>query len=293
MNVVITGSLGHIGKPLATELVGKGHSVTVISSKPEKQAAIEALGASAAIGSLEDIDFLASTFTGADAVYCMVPPNLAESQLAYYRRIGGNYAQAIRQSGIKRVVHLSSYGAHLDKGTGIILGSYYVEDMLNELSGVAITHLRPGYFYYNLYNFVNMIKGAGFIGTNYGGDDRIVLVHPTDIARVAAEELVTPSAGVNVRYVASDEHSCTEIATILGTAIGKPDLNWVTFTNEQTRESLETNGMPTYLISDFIDLGASTHSGALREDYDLHKPVVMGKIKLEDFAREFAAAFNG
>jgi uncharacterized protein YbjT (DUF2867 family) len=61
MKVIVTGSLGNISKPLAKELVGKGHTVTVISSKPEKQKDIEALGAAAAIGSLEDVDFLVST----------------------------------------------------------------------------------------------------------------------------------------------------------------------------------------------------------------------------------------
>jgi nucleoside-diphosphate-sugar epimerase len=43
MKIILTGSLGHIGKPLAQELVQKGHAVTVISSNPEKQKDIEAL----------------------------------------------------------------------------------------------------------------------------------------------------------------------------------------------------------------------------------------------------------
>ena len=74
MKIILTGSLGHISKPLAQELVQKGHAVTVISSKPEKQKDIEALGAAAAIGSVEDVNFLATTFTGSGAVYTMVPP---------------------------------------------------------------------------------------------------------------------------------------------------------------------------------------------------------------------------
>ena len=74
MKIIVTGSLGHISKPLTQELVQKGHSVTVISSSPQKQKEIEALHAKAAIGTAEDIDFLTTTFTGADAVYCMVPP---------------------------------------------------------------------------------------------------------------------------------------------------------------------------------------------------------------------------
>ncbi|MDF2433958.1 MAG: hypothetical protein JWP44_3589 [Mucilaginibacter sp.] len=74
MKIIVTGSLGHIGKPLTEELVQKGHTVRVINSKREKQKEIEGLGATAAIGTLEDADFLTTTFTGADAVYTMVPP---------------------------------------------------------------------------------------------------------------------------------------------------------------------------------------------------------------------------
>ena len=52
MKIIVTGSLGHIGKLLTEELVKKGHTVTVISSKPERQKDIETLGAIAAIGSI-------------------------------------------------------------------------------------------------------------------------------------------------------------------------------------------------------------------------------------------------
>jgi uncharacterized protein YbjT (DUF2867 family) len=291
MKVIVTGSLGHISKPLTMELVQKGHQVTVISSKPEKQKEIEALGATAAIGSLEDGDFLVQAFTGADAVYAMVPPNLAVPDIrGYYRKIGNNYAQAIQQSGVKRVVCLSSMGAHLDKGTGLILGSHDVEGILNELSNVAITHLRPGYFFYNLYHFAGMIKGPGFIGANYGGDDNIVMVDTKDIADAAAEELETPATGNNVRYVSSGEHTGNEAAHILGAAIGKPDLKWVTFTDEQAQGGMEGSGMPAHVAALFVEMYASIHSGVLRQDYDLHKPIAMGKVKLEDFAKEFAAA---
>jgi uncharacterized protein YbjT (DUF2867 family) len=66
MKLIITGSLGHISKPLTEILVQKKHAVTVISSKPEKRKEIEALGATAAIGTIEDVAFLTHTFTGAD-----------------------------------------------------------------------------------------------------------------------------------------------------------------------------------------------------------------------------------
>ena len=99
MKIIVTGSLGNISQPLATELVQQGHTVTIISSQPDRQASIEALGATAAIGSLADVDFLATTFAGADAVYAMVPPSYTEpNSRAYFQRIGRSYAQAIQRA---------------------------------------------------------------------------------------------------------------------------------------------------------------------------------------------------
>lgn len=294
MKIIVTGSLGNISKPLTKELIQKGHSVTVISSNPGKQKDIEALGAAAAIGSLEDVDFLTRTFTNADAAYVMTPTNyfITNDPREYYATLGSYYVQAIRQSGIKRIVHLSSMGAHLDKGTGVILGAHDVEIMLGELPDISVTHLRPGYFYYNLYNYIPMIKGAGFIRANYGGNDKIVLVSPADIATVTAEELTTRGTVKKVRYIASDERTVNEITYLLGAAIGKPDLKWELCTNEQVLEDLQKNGVKPNIAESLVELYHSVHSGAFAEDYERNKPIAMGKIKLEDFAKDFAAAFK-
>lgn len=71
MNIVLTGSLGNVGKPLTQPLRQKGHSITVISSNPDRKKAIESFGAKAAIGTMQDVDFLTQTFNGRDIVYFM------------------------------------------------------------------------------------------------------------------------------------------------------------------------------------------------------------------------------
>lgn len=292
MKLVITGSLGHISKPLTEELVQKGHTVTVISSKPENRTGIETLGASAAIGNLEDVDFLTTTFTGADAVYTMVPPaNYFDHNLdlrAYFHRLGHNYAQAIGQSGVTRVVNLSSIGAHLEKGNGILAGAYDVEQILNkQLPDVAITHMRPVAFYYNLYGFVPMIKQQGCIAANYGADNELVWVSPIDIAAAVAEELTTPFTSRKIRYVVSDELTGDETAGILGKAIGQPDLKWILIPNEQYQQGLESVGMNPTIAAGLTEMFAAQHSGLLMEDYYRNKPA-LGHVKLADFAKEFA-----
>ena len=297
MKITVTGSLGHISKPLTEELVQKGHQVTVVSSRAEKQKDIEALGAVAAIGSLENADFLTAVLTGADAAYCMVPPADYFDQnldlLAYYRRLGSNYAQAIRQSGVRRVVNLSTIGGHLEKGNGILLGAHDVEEILNELpSDISITQMRPTSFFYNLYGYTEMIKNAGVIAANYGAEDIIPWVSPIDIAAAIAEEFETPLSGRKVRYVASDERSGSDTASVLGAAIGKPDLQWIVISDEETQSGLEAIGMNPRIAAGLVEMYKSLHSGLLAEDYERHKPKVLGKVKLEDFAQEFAAAFQ-
>ncbi|ETZ21187.1 NAD(P)H-binding protein [Pedobacter sp. V48] len=297
MKITITGSLGHISRPLTKTLVEQGHEVTVISSNPDKKTEIATLGAIPAIGTLEDVNFLTETFTGADAVYTMVPPNNyfdhSLDLLAYYRQLGQNYADAIEKSGVTRVVNLSTIGAHLEKGSGILIGAHKVEGIFNGLSPeVAITHIRPTSFFYNLYGYTDMIKNAGLIAANYGAESIIPWVSPIDIASAVAAELVTPFAGRKVRYVASEELTGNETARILGAAIGKPDLKWMIISDEETQSSLESIGMNPRIAGGLVEMYASLHNGLLAEDYNCNKPAVMGKVKLSDFAKEFATAFN-
>lgn len=293
MNIIITGSLGHIGKPLTETLVAQSHTVTVISSSEEKRAAIEALGATAAIGTLQDTDFVTKTFTGADAAFCMVPPDYtAPDAREHYRSIGRAYVQAVRAAGVKRIVHLSSFGAEKSQGTGFILGAHDVEGLMDGLEGVSVTHLRPAFFYYNLYQFAGMIKEAGFIGANYGEDDPLLMVHTDDIAAAAAEELAAPAPHQRVRYIASDDRPASEVARVLGEAIGKPGMAWKVFSNEQTQQKMEEAGWPSQSAASYTELGSALHTGLLREDFDKSGAAVTGRVKIEDFTKEFAAGFE-
>ncbi len=298
MKIVVTGSLGHISKPLTEELIQKGHSVTVVSHNPERQKEIESLGASAAIGSMDDVKFLTKTFSGADAVYCMISAGNAYSDpafdlMAYTLRLGNNYKQAILETGVKRVVFLSSIGAHLDKGNGLLAFYYTVENSLNSLpADTAITFMRPVSFYYNLLGFINTIKTQGVIATNYGGYVPKPWVSPIDIASAVAEELVEGKpASRKVRYVASDEISCDELAHLLGAAIGKPDLKWVVIPDEQLLKGMIAAGMSPKIAEGMVEMNAAGNSGLLYEDYYRNKPV-LGKVKLTDFAKEFASVFQ-
>jgi len=298
MKIVVTGSLGNISRPLAQELVQKGHSVTVISRNAEKQKDIESLGAKAAIGTMENTDFLTETFKSADVVYVMEALGYGSffdhnvNVLTAINQIVNSYKQAIEQSGVKRVVHLSSIGAHTDKGNGILAFHYNAENILKQLpADVSIKFMRPVGFYYNMFAFIKTIKTKGEIIANYGGDEKEPWVAPLDIATTIAEEIEKPFEGRTMRYIASDEVSPNEVAETLGKAVGKTDLKWLVIPDEQILNGLLEAGMNPQTAKGFVAMNAARRGGVLYEDYYRHKPT-LGKIKLKDFAKEFAIIYN-
>ncbi|MBV8253090.1 MAG: NmrA family NAD(P)-binding protein [Chitinophaga sp.] len=291
MKIIITGSIGNVSKPLAVSLLAQGHEVRIITSNPSKAAAITALGATPAIGSLDDQAFLLRTFSGADAAYLMCPPKLnTDDYIHYVSVIARNYAAALQQAGVKRAVVLSSMGAHRSEGHGPIAGIHQMEKILSEVKGTAITFLRAAFFYNNFFGNIPMVHQGGIIGNNYPADSRLIMVHPTDIAKAVAEELLRPSTGTDIRYAASDERTAGEIATILGKAVGIDALPWVNFEDDAVKNVLLGNGFSLEMATRFVEIGVAVRSKFLWEEYD--KTNKVQGIRLEDFAQEFAARFH-
>ncbi len=220
---VLTGSVGNISKPIAITLIEAGHEVSIISSKAGKETDIKAPGAIALTGSVEDVYFLSDAFKGADAVYLMISPNWSATKLLdYQQKVADNYIQALAKNSLKNIIVLSSICVPTGKGAGPVDGLSYLEPKLNQLPGVNAVYLRPGYFYDNLLSTIPLIKNAGIMGSNQPANFKLVLVHPTDIAAVAAKTLPDLDfTGKQVRYIGSDEKSWTDITATLSGAVGK------------------------------------------------------------------------
>ena len=293
MKIIITGSLGNVAKPLTQQLLAEGHDITVVSSTETRKSEIESLGAKAAIGSVSDLDFLKETFQDADSVFLMTPPMLGEKNIIENTiKVGENYAQAITAAGIKRLVMLSSVGAESPVENGPIASLHHIEKIYSDLQHVSSTFLRAGYFYINFFNDIPLIKNAGITGANYPAEVKVPLTHPIDIAKAAAEELVITTSENQIRYVVSDDREAGDFAKIFGSAIGKPELPWIEFTDKQTFEGMSQAGLPAEMARLYEEMGRGIRTGIVQKDFIDHGSPIDGEIKLEDFAKEFAAHFN-
>ena len=307
MKIVLTGSVGNITKPLTEMLVARGHEVKVITSNPKNASVIQGLGAGPLIGKLEDGKFLKSAFAGADAVYCMIPLNFtATDQKSYYEKIGNNYVDAVRANNIRKVALLTGWA-------GSVIDTYNVEELIKGMGEINVSEIRPTIFYTNFFMNIDMMKGKGFLGSllalrfygpigwlkgrrglivsTYGGNDKIALVAPADIAAAVAEELESTVPGRTIRYAASEEMTCSEAATILGKAIGKPYLKWAIIPEKQFLNAIVKAGVSKALASDLVKMQAATHSGEIYREYQKHHPK-LGTHKLEAFAKELAKAYR-
>lgn len=294
MNYVITGSLGHISRPVLQKLIAAGHHVTVITSNSDKAKEIESLGAKAAVGSVQDAAFITNAFKGADAVYLMIPPNFGATDWpAYLELVAHNYADAVKATGVKHAVVLSSIGAHMRKGAGPVDGSANLEVLLEQIPGLQARFLRPSYFFYNLFQQANLIRHAGIMGSAQPADHKLVLTHTDDIADAAAEELLNLNfTGASVRYIASDERTWKEITEVLSGKVGKQGIPYVEFTDEQSRQGMKQAGLTDTFADGFVAMGRALREKQMEADYWANRPAKLGKVKLEDFANEFAVVYN-
>lgn len=292
---IVTGATGNTGHEVAAALLKAGKPVTVIGRSAERLQSLVDLGAIAAIGSLEDTDFLAHTFAGATAVYAMIPPkwDLQEDWRTFQRRMGRAIADAVQQAAVPYVVVLSSNGAQLPEGAGPVTGLHEFEQMLKAVPGLNTMSLRAGYFMQNFYGLMGMIKGMGMFGYSLHNDVKVPIVHTRDIAAVATKHLLALdfSGHQHVFVPGAADLTMDEVAVILGKAIGKPGLKYVPFSPEAARAGMIQNGIPATIADGYTELFGALNNGTYLNDYQ-RTPENTTPTTLEWFAEhEFGPAY--
>jgi len=244
---VITGATGNTGKIIASTLLKEGKKVRIIARNAEKAKDLIDSGAELFLGNTDDVELLKKAFTGASAVYAMLPMNMqAENYTAFQIDHANAIAIALQHCKVPYVVCLSSQGAHLDSNSGIILGLHKMEQLFNKINGLNTLHIRPCYFMENALGMIGMIKEAGIMGSPIKADLPIPMIATKDIANYSADRLLTLNfEGNNYQdLLGAKNRSYGEIAEIYGKVIGKLNLNYVQFSYADFKEA-------------FIQMGAS------------------------------------
>jgi uncharacterized protein YbjT (DUF2867 family) len=158
---VILGASGNTGSIIANFLLLKGEKVRVVGRDDGRLQRFVRKGAEAFTGDVTDAAALNKAFGGARAAYLMLPPITSRED---QERQSDAIAKAVKESGLRYAVHLSSYGAHVPEGTGPVTGLHSSEQKLNANSDLNVLHLRAAYFMENNLAAIDMIHGMGLFG---------------------------------------------------------------------------------------------------------------------------------
>ena len=264
---VITGATGHTGHIAATRLLERGKKVRVLGRSTDRLNKLASLGAEPFAADLTDKQALATAFAGAEAVYVMIPPDPASSDpRGYQDRVTEAVASALEQNRVKHVVALSSIGADKKDKTGPIVGLRVLEDRLKGIAGLNTLAIRAGYFMENTLPQAAVIQQMGVTGGPLNPDLKLPMIATRDIGAFAVDALLNRDfTGFQTRELLGQRDiDMNEVTTILGRAIGKPDLQYHQLSYEQFQGALTQMGMSSQVAALLVEMSQALNSGHVR-----------------------------
>jgi uncharacterized protein YbjT (DUF2867 family) len=264
---VVTGATGNTGKVVAERLLADGKQVRVVGRNAERLQPLTAKGAEPFVADVTDATALTKAFSGADAVYAMIPPNVAITDVRGYQdQVVSAIAEGLQETGVKHVVALSSFGADKPDKTGPVLGLHNLEEKLNQIPGLNVFLLRPGYFMENTLGQVGIIQGFGVTAGPLRADLKLPLIATRDIGEAAAAALTKRDfSGHQTRELLGQRDlDYAEITAIIGKAIGKPDLRYMQLPDAQLKLALLQMGMSANFVDLLLEMSAALNSAHMR-----------------------------
>jgi uncharacterized protein YbjT (DUF2867 family) len=261
MTIAVTTPTGNVGSRVVQVLVQAGVRPRVLVRDPARLPAEVLPLVEVAQGDLLDQGFVTDALKGAESLFWATPEAFDVPDPLYDMvAMGENAAAAVRAAGIARVLQISSVGAELRQGAGLIDGLARNEEQL-AATGTDLLTLRCGYYFTNLLGMLDSLR-EGVLTTTAPPSRRMPWVDPRDIGEVAAARLLAGWSGSAVEAVHGPaDLSWDEAALVLGAALGR-DVSAVQITDEQLQQALTGAG-----VSEVAAAGIAAMSTGIPDDF--------------------------
>jgi uncharacterized protein YbjT (DUF2867 family) len=264
---VVLGASGNTGHVVTRNLLSRGKKVRLVGRSASRLQPLAAEGAEIFIGDLTDSSSLTKAFRKAESAYVMIPPNPSSNDFRGYQdRVSDAIAAAAQDSGIKNIVALSSFGADKPDGTGPVVGLYNLEQKLDQLADTNVLHLRAGYFMENTLPQAGAIRMMGSAVGPLRPDLKLPFIATRDIGTAAADALLRLNFQdkKTLELQGQRDLDYTEIAAIIGKAIGKLDLGYIQAPDNQIRGAMLQTGMSENFVGLMLEMCAALNAGHMR-----------------------------
>lgn len=293
----ILGATGKVGGRAARSLLADGHQIRAVvrdlnskNAQDLRSKGAELFEVRAAEGATDPYATnetqLVAALTGVEAAFIINPSHLHiadpnKSSATYINAL----ARAVVASKIQRVVLLSSWTAWIDSGVGAKL--LYLEKVFNRIAKehkVAITYLRPGFFYTNIVGALSALPHGIFPAAISDANTKVPFTSTDDIGDQAAKELLCtekqPSNPKIVQIAGPEDLSFAEVTKIISEITGK-DIKYAPIAAEKRHETFLSWGLSTEGSRQFAELFAGIEDQTAA--YQFNEPIIRGKHTFKDF----------
>jgi uncharacterized protein YbjT (DUF2867 family) len=281
MRVLVTTPTGHIGRRVIQRLAGRAE-ISVFARDASK---VSASNVTVHTGALEDVAALTQAATGAQAMLLVIPPTYSATDWgAWMHQIAVNAAQAIRASGVSRVVMVSSFGAQLsDLGPITLLGK---EEQVIRGAAPHLTILRAGAFMENLLTSVPTVRDQSTIYSVYAPDTLLPMIATRDIGDVAATRLLdTTWTGQSIRGLQGPaDISYPDAARAIGAALVRT-VNYVQAPVEVAMAGMRAAGMSEAVVTGYGAMLRGLATLGYKAAAEPRSPDTTTPTTIDEFAR--------
>jgi len=280
---VIAGASGKTGGMVAKSLLAQGKKVRVLVRDAKNGAVWRDQGADVALTTLENQRGLERALTGAEGFFTLLPDDITVHDFRAHRiRMADAIAAAVKATGVRHVVVLSTTGAYLSESNGPAKELHYLENLLRA-NASTVTSVRACYLQENVLGVLPAARHQG-IYPNFmpSAEEPFPTVATKDVAKVVVRSLLEPPPKSEIIDLLGPTYSIHQLAEGLGARLGK-DLRIVDVPPRAHVEALTQAGLPKSCAEAFAEMFACVASGRISPHGDR---MLTGATKLDETLAE-------
>lgn len=286
---VVFGATGQTGSAVADVLLDKKLHVRVVLRSDKAAGIWQSKGADVAFADVTDASAMTEVLQGATGVYALNPPAYKSADMfALAREVGARYAEAIKRSGVRKAVLLSSVGSQHAAGTGNILTTHILENIFGEMA-IPVTFLRAASFMDNWNGVAKVAAEKGVLPSFYQPLERkLPMVATRDIGRTAAFALTEEWTGKRIIELhGAADYSPDDTAAAFARALGR-DVRAVAIPESEWQRTVEGFGFSPEAAASYGEMMRGFNSGHIVFENNAATETRKGETTIEDYAAEAA-----
>lgn len=286
---IVLGGTGHVGSAAAFSLLRDGKPVTVVTRVREHAEALERAGATVAVADVHDVAAVRDIFrTGRRALLLNPPADVSGDNDVEERATASAIVEALKDSGLEKVVAVSTYGAQPGERLGDLNVLFEFEEGLRA-QAIPVAINRGAYYFSNWMSQIESIGKEGKLQSFFPADFTLPMVAPFDLGRAASLRLTEPVEATGRYHVEGPrKHSARDVADAFAAAFKRP-VEVDVVPRERWEEAFRSIGFSVAAAHSYARMTAAT----LDEQYEMPGKPERGIVTLQEFVNQHVSGSKG